>query len=145
MSIKDVTKRIQSFLESEEPAVICLKGNAGTGKTFLWKKCLQEIRENKLIKFESYSYISLFGEGSLQDIKLRILLELEPLNNIKNSKWLNNLFWLKKLIRKYSYITDLVADYRKILTLMGFNKLSKSIICIDDIERKNKQIIFDKL
>ena len=70
MSIETIKSEITRFLESETPEVMAIKGKWGTGKTYLWNELLKENKDK--IKFEKYSYVSLFGINSLDVFKYAI-------------------------------------------------------------------------
>jgi hypothetical protein len=71
MSIKTARKRVLEFLSDPHSGVLAIKGVWGAGKTFCWNDLIvKEDREN--FKFESYSYISLFGVASVEQIKFNI-------------------------------------------------------------------------
>src|SRR5437764_15454950 len=69
MSIKVVKEELSRFLESDTPEVIAIRGKWGIGKTYAWKKILKEQKCRGKIKLKRYSYVSLFGVSSLQDLK----------------------------------------------------------------------------
>jgi tRNA A37 threonylcarbamoyladenosine biosynthesis protein TsaE len=59
-------------LASPEPEVLCLRGKWGVGKTFSWMAFLREAKDKGEIALESYSYVSLFGIDSLDQLKYSI-------------------------------------------------------------------------
>ena len=69
MSIKLVKSQIDRFLASDTPEVISIKGRWGIGKTFSWNKFLQEAKDINKITLEKYSYVSLFGINSVDQLK----------------------------------------------------------------------------
>src|SRR5579862_1313372 len=69
MSIKIVTEELARFLGSDEPEVVAIRGKWGIGKTYAWKKMLREQKRLGKVKKQRYSYVSLFGVNSLQDLK----------------------------------------------------------------------------
>jgi hypothetical protein len=46
--------------------------NGGVGKTFSWKKFLNEAKSKNGVKLDRYSYVSLFGINSLEAFKYTI-------------------------------------------------------------------------
>jgi len=157
MSIKIATDEIKKFLISDEAEVIVLKGKWGTGKTFLWNKILRESRDSNKIALSQYSYLSAFGLNSINLLRDRIFenqisksligmpVNFETFaNNIsgtfehllkKGSKSLFKIF-SDMLNKKIFNSKDTLSLSSSVL----YMSLSKSIICIDDIERKGKQI-----
>ncbi|WP_198595999.1 P-loop NTPase fold protein [Vibrio breoganii] len=67
MSIEVVKEQVKVFLESSEPEVLVIKGRWGVGKTFGWNKYLKEFKGTTALS--SYSYVSLFGVNSLNELK----------------------------------------------------------------------------
>jgi len=72
MSTDLVIKEIRRFLASETAEVLCIKGKWGVGKTYAWRRYLGEARAQKTLKAKSYSYASLFGLNSLDDLRFAI-------------------------------------------------------------------------
>ena len=69
MSLDTFYSEIRRFLESPDPEVLIISGKWGVGKTFAWNTLLEEARRAGRIKLERYAYVSLFGLGSLEDVK----------------------------------------------------------------------------
>ena len=72
MSVSLVKKTIAKFLETDVPEVICITGKWGVGKTYAWKTFLRELSGEKTIKLPYYSYVSLFGINSIDEIRQTI-------------------------------------------------------------------------
>jgi tRNA A37 threonylcarbamoyladenosine biosynthesis protein TsaE len=68
-SIEITKAEIKRFLTGSNPAVLCISGEWGVGKTFLWRLVLDELRNAKKLSLSRYSYVSLYrGEkGVVQD------------------------------------------------------------------------------
>lgn len=146
MSMKILKEQISKFLASPEPEVLAISGPWGIGKTFTWNKFLEE--ERGQIALEKYSYVSLFGINSLDSLKSSIfeqtisrkLIGKEPDYEtfLENAK--------EVLYSKGVNLIPLIKDY---LATKGFAKLidsasllyiGKTIICIDDFERKGEDL-----
>ena len=136
MSLLEISKSIADFFPNKDPVVFCLSGKWGIGKTFLFdeqlkkynerKECLPNIKaQNNLIK------ISLFGLGSLDEIKHKIFAEIESFKLL--SKTLNitsNLIKNKIDLNLEKYLESFfLGKY--------FNNLS---LCFDDLERKSTSL-----
>ena len=148
MSIEIIKKQINRFLESENPEVLAIKGDWGVGKTFAWDKFIRESAANNSIALKKYAYISLFGIGSLENLKFSIF---EQVIDIKDIETKPSLVTLRKsterlgkslgrksvrLLQGLPYIRDIPIAVESI----SFLSLSKTIICIDDIERKGENL-----
>jgi hypothetical protein len=72
MSVKLVKEEIAKFLSRREPEVLCIRGKWGVGKTHRWAKQVEAAQQAKTIKLPRYSYVSLFGVNSLDELKFAI-------------------------------------------------------------------------
>lgn len=72
MSIALVEKEIARFLVSPEREVLCIRGKWGIGKTYAWNVFLKRAASQNAVSMKSYSYVSLFGLDSLEQVKLAI-------------------------------------------------------------------------
>lgn len=70
MSLKLLEQRIKRFLSTKEPEVICITGRWGVGKTFAWNRYLRQAAGS--IELPRYSYVSLFGLTSLEQLKFSV-------------------------------------------------------------------------
>lgn len=73
MSIELVNGEIAGFLASAEPAVLCLRGRWGVGKTYAWNEQLAAAKRSGRLALKNYAYVSLFGVNSLDALKFAIL------------------------------------------------------------------------
>ena len=67
-SVKLTTELLQMFLATDIPEVVCVRGKWGVGKTFIWGRTLEGQVRAKGVTLNRYSYISLFGVGSLDQL-----------------------------------------------------------------------------
>jgi Cdc6-like AAA superfamily ATPase len=79
-SIEITKAEITRFLTGNNPAVLCISGDWGVGKTFLWRLVLDELRNAKKLSLWRYSYVSLFGLNSLDDMKASLFENMEWLD-----------------------------------------------------------------
>jgi len=70
MSLDLIKQEVRRFLSSAEPEAVCIKGRCGVGKTFAWHRQVEECKD--LIALPRYSYVSLFGVNSLDELKYAI-------------------------------------------------------------------------
>lgn len=59
MSVQQVSSALERFISEQEAKAIVLKGDWGTGKTYLWDSVLKQKKEK--ISRRKYSYVSLLG------------------------------------------------------------------------------------
>lgn len=147
MSIKLAKSEIESFLSSAEPAVICISGKWGAGKTYAWKRYLKDFYASGNVSpnYTSYSYISLFGQNSLQEVKNSIFPSTIPLAVLEEGP--NPEDFTKKAkaaIQSWRKIAPWVSKFLQEKTsIVGLEQLfllaiKKQIICIDDLERRGE-------
>lgn len=148
MSIEVIKQQIESFLSSDTPEVLAIKGAWGIGKTYSWKKFLNESKANDKISLEKYSYVSLFGINSLETFKYEIFqniiekkligVEADVGTFTSNTSSLGNLIGRKS----FSFFKELpgVKDFSTAIESLAYLSVSKIIICIDDLERKGSEL-----
>lgn len=150
MSMNYTEKEIKRFLESDTPTVLCIKGKWGTGKTFLWNKCFKDTLNQKTIKYEMYSYVSLFGIDNINEIKTAIFENtltrddflarpsIETLGTtidvtLSKSKKIQNITKIAEKIFKTPGVLEQCSQ-------LGYLGINKQIICFDDFERSGKNL-----
>jgi hypothetical protein len=70
MSIALVEQEIRRLLATRDADVVCISGHWGVGKTYAWNKYLKEAKGRPGgIALGHYSYVSLFGITSLDELK----------------------------------------------------------------------------
>ncbi len=148
MSIDIIENQIGRFLASEAPEVMSIKGAWGVGKTYAWNKYLGNAKNQKKIVLKKYSYVSLFGINSLEDLKFSIFENMVDEKSIGRRPTVENFKTntanlLKSLGKKSLPIISSNASidhYHSIINSLSFLSLEKTIICIDDFERKGNSI-----
>lgn len=148
MSIEVFKTQIERFLVSDVSEVLAIKGAWGIGKTYSWKKSLLEAKTHKKISLEKYSYISLFGINSLDALKQGIfecvisreLIGTEP--NIETFK--ANFTAVSSSIGRKTLDTftnlPVIRNFTSTINSLSFLSLSKTLICIDDLERRGSKL-----
>lgn len=148
MSTQLIEREALKFLSSSEPEVICLTGRWGVGKTFAWRKYVQQAKDNKQIALERYSYVSLFGINSLDALKYTIFentvrssgIGVDPsLESLKSNALdvaerlgRKSIWFLQQIPRVTSYVGSLAPAW--------FLSVRNTVICIDDIERRGANL-----
>lgn len=152
MSVSLAKKTIAKFLETDVPEVICITGKWGVGKTYAWKTFFGELSAEGKIKLPYYSYVSLFGISSVDELRQTIFEDRTSSNNVELSPTLDSLrekvkqyydTALQKVSRtsKYAkipyvenYLNNFSGGFRHIMSLT----VKDAIVCFDDFERKGK-------
>lgn len=90
MSIARAKEQIKSFLTEKKTEkdgkVLVIKGKWGTGKTYLWQRIYESIKTDSLV-LSSYSYVSLFGVDSLNELKTQIVASCKTKTNGQGRHW----------------------------------------------------------
>jgi hypothetical protein len=150
VSIELVRKAIKEFIETDTAETMCVKGKWGVGKTYAWNKFFRECMANKSVGMKTYSYASLFGINSVDELRQAIFENITSTNDRddqsiekrlksyartasqKASKFAN----YAKIPYLDSYVNNLAGGFRHIVA----STIRDSLICIDDIERKGKDL-----
>lgn len=148
MSLDNVRRELRRFLEADDPEVLVLKGAWGVGKTYTWDKILKEARDGKAVGLKKYSYVSLFGINSLDAFKFAIfeqqistdLIGTEPsLETFKSNASSVFASLGKKSLHLFQGL-PFVKNFTPALESVSFLSLSKTMICIDDLERRGAKL-----
>lgn len=148
MSLDSIKKQIVNFLSTDKPEVLAIKGEWGVGKTYTWNKILHDAKQKDIIKLDRYSYVSLFGINSLESFKYSIF------ENVINKKIIGeetNIETLsdntKSLLEKagrqsFSLFkgAPIIKSISPAIDSLAFLSMHKTLICIDDLERKGKNL-----
>lgn len=144
MSIEVVKNQINAFLGSDKPEVIAIKGAWGVGKTYTWKKFLLAAKEVNGVALKRYSYVSLFGINSLDAFKYAIFENVISRDIIGNEASVetfksNTTNLLESMGRKSLGLfkgASPLKSFTPAIESLSFLSLNKSIICVDDLERR---------
>lgn len=166
--MQHIKKTLDAFLAGES-RVFVIKGAWGVGKTYFWEKYIAERIKEKDLKQAKYSYTSLFGNSSLKDIKKSVYYNARAVDDDSQiEKGFNqefpepNLFFnqiarakeaFKQSKRIIPYLRSACKHLKHIqirppmITIspdmassIEYALVKKYIICIDDIERKAKNL-----
>jgi hypothetical protein len=146
MSTALVAAEISRFLASKEPQVLCIKGKWGVGKTFAWRKYLADAESEKASAFDRYSYVSLFGLNSLDDLRYAIVEGTVLLAQAEDGPTIETMaaFLKEKLGKGGQPIVNVMLayigkkDFGAALAKAAHLAIRKQIICFDDLERSGK-------
>lgn len=146
MSVEIIKNQIFQFLSSDEPEVMAIKGEWGVGKTFSWKKFLKEASSENKINLDRYSYVSLFGINSLDAFKYSIFENVVKRELIGTEASIetfksNTTSLIESLGRQSVNLfkgAPIVKSFSPAIETISFLSLNKTLICIDDLERKGK-------
>ena len=144
MATEHVEQQIRRFLETAEPETLCVRGAWGVGKTFIWNYVLRKARDEQKIKLDSYSYVSLFGLNSIEELKYAIFENRIPLAEIGKKATFES---LERNARTYSRAISaalsklpIVGGYFEVAAPLLLLTIAQQIVCIDDLERKGSDL-----
>lgn len=146
MSVAIIKGKIYQFLSTDTPEIMAIKGEWGVGKTFSWKKFLQDAKSENKIELDRYSYVSLFGINSLDAFKYAIfenVIKREIIGSEASiDTFKSNTAGLIDSLGRHSIQffkgAPIVKSFAPAIETISFLSLNKTIICIDDLERKGK-------
>jgi Cdc6-like AAA superfamily ATPase len=151
MSLDAVRRALESFSQEENHHAVVLKGDWGTGKTFLWNNIVKSKKEK--FKTKNYSYISLFGLTTLKDVKQAIYENTVsretadlPISYKETTSNLKNFFeTLKRIGRKGStHASNTAIPFTRpldsLINSIQYSLTNNTLICIDDFERKSDKL-----
>jgi hypothetical protein len=134
-------QEIERFLSTSEPEVLCIFGKWGVGKTFAWNTYLKEARTKGSIPVGAYAYVSLFGQGSLSDVRHQIV---ENTVELKLAQYLDPRKWGKALSNVYSRaqrnLPPNLKGYLSTNPRLLYASVRDQIVCLDDLERKSEEV-----
>lgn len=147
MSVDIVKQVVADFLSNKEPGVLVIKGAWGVGKTHMWNAILTANRD--ALKIPQYSYVSLFGQKSVSDLRTALVAKTIPSKYIGksfdwetiNREWTGLVkpavkrlaAWANKIRPAIPHVKDVSVSFDSIAGFL----LNDAIICLDDWERTN--------
>lgn len=148
MSVDLVRQEISRFLDRPDPEVLCIRGRWGVGKTYTWSKQLEAAQKAKKISLARYSYVSLFGINTLDELKFAIFENVITLSEgVKRADLATLDAYVSKLgsWRKLSRIASSLPIVRNWVgadatSLVSFMTIREQIVCIDDLERRGQKL-----
>lgn len=141
-----IQQELIRFFKSTEPEVLCITGAWGVGKTFITNQIYQNLKEEKKLALNSYSYVSLFGCESFDGLKRQIFDNQEQVilsddTPVEATK--SKAFGLFKSVKKHLgtvEATPIVGEYLKALSTIYFSTIRNTTVCIDDLERRGASL-----
>jgi hypothetical protein len=137
---------IARFLRGSDPGVLCVTGEYGVGKTFLWRSVLDDLRKSKDLSLERYSYVSLFGLNSLDDMKSALFENMEWLDRDPTNFAQRGKAGAKALAARAKKLSELAGAlpwvgqvFTKARSLY-FSLIQNQIVCIDDLDRRSNNL-----
>lgn len=148
MNVEHIVDAIKAFLSGSKAEVLCIRGNWGTGKTYLWNDLLKQAKDDGSFKLESYSYVSLFGVNSIDQIKDEIFINRRKRKNIGEGFAEEDVRTTMETARALGKATgSLLALWNwmpkglgEVSASLAYLTVRNQLICFDDIERKGEDL-----
>ncbi len=153
---------LKAFFDSEAKVAV-IKGNWGVGKTYFWDNYISTRIESRNLSQLAYSYISLFGSSSLEDVRKRVFHNAKAISSdekvskafeeeFKESSSLFNMIpWFKEGMSKakskapfFNWLSKnaqslpVVSKFSGVISSLEYSLVKNYIVCFDDMERKGK-------
>ena len=158
MSTTLIQSEIKRFWESPEPEILCVKGAWGAGKTYMWNKFAKETAKTVNTPLKFYSYCSLFGVNTVDELKQSIFENLEPMESLAAPAPLS-LAEKSKLpsgTRKsaltgghklLSAVVERVGGKAaaELVRHTTFWLVRDQVVVVDDVERKGEKLTIDEV
>ncbi|TDS68384.1 hypothetical protein C7434_3073 [Pantoea sp. PNA 14-12] len=144
MALRIIREQLLKFISDSSPSVVAIKGEWGVGKTYAWEGYLAEARKEKMISCKRYSYVSLFGVSSMENLKNLIFENSidyvsgggEPSFETYRANAFNMLEKLGRgSLRKFRDVPFIKSAAPAVETF-SFMSINNTLICIDDLERR---------
>ena len=143
-----IEKQVLEFLGSDSPGTVSIRGSWGVGKTYAWKTYVKQAKSQNKLAYNRYSYVSLFGIDSLQDLKFQIFQQAIPKDmvdeEVTTKSFGDNIFNLSESLGRKSiksfFKLPYLTNFADALQSTAFLSIKRSLICIDDLERKGKNL-----
>jgi len=130
------------LLADDQNKVIALSGKWGTGKSHLWRDVQKESADEVITRAV---YVSLFGLGSVSELKLKIAQSVLPTlqeGGAVATAVANTVSGVKKILKGFSSGFSALDDLALIVAPM---MIKDRFIVIDDIERKHEKLSIDEI
>ena len=144
MSVKEVRDVVEHFLSQPDTEVLAIKGAWGVGKTYAWHHLIEEFKSK--VSPETYCYVSLFGITSLADLRMAILTNSRPVEDVCSRMTLDsiNRNWWTLAVAKVNLVRQklsnldggaVLKDVFVTLEALTPSLINNRLICFDDFER----------
>lgn len=151
MSRQETKEDLLAYLEDSKVQVVALKGQWGTGKTFLW----DEIKDDVDARAEyPHLYASLFAASGVSEAKQRLVnsalressVHAEKLRSAASAAGKVGTSLLKRFVPAGEPVAEVLSAFVGIAqSSMVEAMLSKRLIVLDDIERRGSGFSIDEV
>jgi hypothetical protein len=138
-SYRQLESTLRDFASETEPRALLLRGEWGTGKTYA---CIQALRAKKEKKQIPFSYVSLYGIGTPNDIYARIALGWNNSVTRIVPDWLKETLGAAggKALKGFADVIKMGGVIDAIGTASVGLMARNTLIVIDDLERRDEKL-----
>lgn len=139
--LEQITAVVENFISDTRSDLLVIRGRWGVGKTFFWQRLIEEARRRKCVGRKYYSYVSLFGVNSLDELKDTILISSVESNAGKPKQQLDALNSRIRVLANNLEKIPKLRDYTGgLIGALLHNYLEDTLVCFDDIERRGDDL-----
>jgi len=147
MTLQLVKHEIAEFVSGKGPAVLCLRGPWGVGKTYSWEAILREKAARNSVGLNAYAYVSLFGLNSLEALKTAIFentVSTKQQNLVANEATVADMMGeLTKKGRPWARFLENAPIVKAwvptgLTAALTFLAVRNTLVTFDDLERRGK-------
>lgn len=137
MSLEQIKAVAENFISDTHNELLVIKGKWGAGKTFFWRALIEESQRKKCVGRDYYSYVSLFGINSLEELNNSILASRVDSRPTKIQQKLDTLTANLKSLAKGLENIPAIRDYTGgMISAFLHHLLDNTLVCFDDLERR---------
>jgi hypothetical protein len=132
-----IKEALTTFLASDQPGVLAIKGAWGVGKTYFWKRFIAEAKPAKSCR--AYSYVSLFGISTLPELRRAIFTRQTPFAG-SGGKLEATKKYAAAVLRNVEISVGPLKGTEAWADVVEDKSLREYVVCIDDLERKERDL-----
>lgn len=141
MSLPYIKVVVDQFIANKHNDLLVIKGGWGVGKTYFWQSLMNDARKTKNVGKRYYSYVSLFGVNSIEELKNTIITTREDVKTSNTRAGLKDIKNLFQQLTAHAENFPVLRDYTGgIASQLVFTMMDDTIICFDDIERRGNEL-----
>jgi hypothetical protein len=136
MSLAQIRPVVVQFVSDKQKDMLVLKGGWGVGKTYFWQDLIRKASGEQKIGHRYYSYVSLFGINSLEELKNSILASRRESKSVNAEGSIRTALTNAKQLLKDAESMPLLREWTGgMASTVLFLRMKETLICFDDIER----------
>jgi hypothetical protein len=136
MSLTQIKPVVERFVSDQRNDMLVIKGGWGVGKTYFWQDVIRKAGGVKKIGHRYYSYVSLFGINSLEELKNSILASRKESKTVSAEGSIRTVLTNAKQLLKDAESMPILREWTGgMASTVLFLRMKETLICFDDIER----------